>query len=55
MSLSWPKIQLNLPFKVNRQVASETLYILAVESALAVASLVPVELKAMSKTSPVCP
>lgn len=44
-----------IPFKVKIQVAYETLYILAVESALAVANFVPVELKAISSTSAVCP
>jgi|694.fasta_scaffold147788_3 hypothetical protein len=44
-----------LPCKVNKHVAYDTLYILAVESALAVANLVPVLLKAISKTSSVWP
>jgi hypothetical protein len=40
-----------VPVKVNKQVAYDTLYIFAVESALAVASFVPVLLNAISKTS----
>jgi hypothetical protein len=43
-------INKKIPFRVSKQVASDTLYILAVESALADANFVPVELKAISKT-----
>lgn len=44
-----------VPVKVNKQVAYDTLYIFAVESALAVASFVPVLLNAISKTSSLWP
>lgn len=52
MTLVYDKL---VPFNVRRHAAYETLYILAVESALADANLVPVALKAISRTSPECP
>ncbi len=44
-----------LPVSVSKHVAYATLYIFAVESALAVASFVPVALNDISRTSASCP